>query len=1298
MKKIIKSVCFIISVAMLVGAFSGVGIFTLTPQISVVAEGSGYSEQVWNFEDGTIAPFSIESGGLSRPIGNRTTEINSPYASINKEGAYYFTSVETGTGTTFSDKQVATLVSPLFYIGETTITLKLAGGKDRNTYVALYTVDGAEIARISPNESRYVFKEYTIDLTGKVSIGQPVVLKIVDADESGWGFIAVDDIRFTGSVPSEDVVDINFDFESGALEPFYFVSGSLQDEGVIIGSRTTEINSPCDDIKKQGTYYFTTVETVLQQSNGLYFKDAMTATVRSRLFTIDVYNSPIVTFKIGGGSDSNKLYVALCKSDGTVVAKATRSSNRYIFEDQSWDLTGLITPDDLLYLEIVDKSESGWGNIIFDDFKARGTLPINTSLESEQQVSAITGWSSTKFANLTASVQTLIDRFGSSYPKGEMFINKISQMAKKHDSFWKEGAQATDNHIRAFAGEMETLKKEIALANPYISGSQMMVVSREQYGRDHHNTHTMFPSYAGEHNDNSYSAGGAVRVVDFASAGKVTTLLSSATGVYRDTDISYDGNKFLVSYRKDITDSYHIYEYTLNESKTAVTNEKQLTSMYGADDMDPMYMPSGNIVFTSTREPKYVQCNRQISANIYRMESDGANIIQLTNNTLFDRVTDVLPDGRILYDRWEYNDRDFGSAQGLWTVLEDGTQQVTYYGNNSPTGGVIDGKVIPGTNKVAAIFTSTHDQPWGAFTVIDRSQGVDGAKAVEFTYPASSKANIKESGQSKNIDAYNELEIKYEDPQPLDENFYLVSRQINAGVSKMGIYLIDNFGNETLLYEDENGNFGAYDAVLIQPRVKETVVSERRNYTDDSGKFVVQNVYEGTQMQGVETGSVKTLRVVEIVSKYTFTKNNQWQGEGQQNPGVNWHSFEVKRVLGEVPVYKDGSAYFEVPENTFVYFQLLDKDGKMIQSMRSGTSVQSGETVSCVGCHENRASSVPDYKTKTLDALSENFQIIDNPDYVEGSNLPKTVGVNVADIPQKRTLDFETGTDSLNDIEMSKTDSLPSMNYLTEVQPIFTNNCTSCHGYENPSGNLTLVPDKGIIFNASYVDLWRNRGTSSRFGNLIGSIGAGGTEFTKAKSWGSYSSPLVNKIFNDESHSKLLTNAEKRRIAEWVDLNATYYGDYASNYAEGAVGRSPLTQAELVQIPGLNWDLNWYNTTAMPIYFDNPEKSPLLKNLTGANYNKALQWIKTGKTRLVAEPDVDWDGLTTVPGDSSTPITPYAPGKQDAWRFKKVKMRAAIEKANREAIASGKKRYDSDNTKENGYLDWPEEAFPGYNE
>ncbi len=73
-------------------------------------------------------------------------------------------------------------------------------------------------------------------------------------------------------------------------------------------------------------------------------------------------------------------------------------------------------------------------------------------------------------------------------------------------------------------------------------------------------------------------------------------------------------------------------------------------------------------------------------------------------------------------------------------------------------------------------------------------------------------------------------------------------------------------------------------------------------------------------------------------------------------PGVNWHSFETKRILGTVPVEEDGSANFSAPSGKYLYFQLLDENKKMVHYMRSGVIIHPGETNGCIGCHEDRLS------------------------------------------------------------------------------------------------------------------------------------------------------------------------------------------------------------------------------------------------------------------------------------------------------------------------------------------------------
>jgi tricorn protease-like protein len=143
---------------------------------------------------------------------------------------------------------------------------------------------------------------------------------------------------------------------------------------------------------------------------------------------------------------------------------------------------------------------------------------------------------------------------------------------------------------------------------------------RHQYNRDHHNT-TFFPSAEHEHNDGKFTP--CIELKLRHSDGVVETLLATTEGVIRDPDVHWDGRKIVFSMRKDMNDSYHIYEMDVNDKSV-----KQLTFAKDVDDLFPFYLADDHIGFSSTCEPKYCGCNRHIMANLYRMEPDGANIYQ----------------------------------------------------------------------------------------------------------------------------------------------------------------------------------------------------------------------------------------------------------------------------------------------------------------------------------------------------------------------------------------------------------------------------------------------------------------------------------------------------------------------------------------------------------------------------------------------------------------------------------------------------------------------------------------------
>lgn len=710
-------------------------------------------------------------------------------------------------------------------------------------------------------------------------------------------------------------------------------------------------------------------------------------------------------------------------------------------------------------------------------------------------------------------------------------------------------------------------------ARTVLKDKKILYIEREQFAADHHNTATLFQK--GEINEASFAPGAAMRVLD-VNTGTVKTLIEVPEGVVRDPELSFDGARIVFSMRKNKDDYYHIYEMD-----TTGGGLRQLTFAEGVSDIDPLYLPDGGIAFSSTREPKYCMCNRHIMCNLYRMNADGSNITQLGVSTLFEGHGALLNDGRILYDRWEYVDRNFGDAQGLWTVNPDGTKHTIYYGNNTASpGGVIDGRQIPGSDEVVCTFSSCHDRPWGAIAIIDRKQGVDGVEPLVHIWPAKTRDLVGKG----DLDSFKWIENFYEDPYPLSDQYFLASRTVwfkrgpwNVEAERMGLFLLGRDGTEELLLE---GKQSLFDPMVMEPRFKPAAIPAMRNYVDKTGTFYVQNVYEGTHMQGVEKGAVKYLRVVESPEKRTWTAGG-WFGQGEQAPGMNWHSFENKRILGEVPVEADGSANFEAPAGTYVFFQLLDKDKKMIQSMRSGTMLMPGETNGCIGCHEDRLT-VPAPMAHVPQALKK------SPLRLEGWNGKKPV----------------------------------KFSYLEQVQPILNKHCVSCHDFDQKDRNkLVLAGDKNPYFNASYVNLYVKK--------QVKLVGGGPAAIQPAYSWGSHASPLT-RIIDGKHHGISLSTREKEVLYTWMDINGVYYPVYESAFDATMAGRCPLTNQEineLVNLTGVNfWNLNNYGRTmTAQIAFDRPEKSPCLDAIRSdkGKYKRAVELITLGKKRLQSTPRGD---------------------------------------------------------------------------
>jgi hypothetical protein len=245
---------------------------------------------------------------------------------------------------------------------------------------------------------------------------------------------------------------------------------------------------------------------------------------------------------------------------------------------------------------------------------------------------------------------------------------------------------------------------EQALAGPLRDVDEVVFCTRSRYDDGHWYANIGY--YCDDANRKAYSGNG--RPDDGKlfrlnlRTGAVAVLLDAQGGSVRDPQLHYDGRKILFSYRQAGTDFYHLYEINVDG-----TGLRQLTEG-DFDDYEPTYLPDGDIAFVSTRCNRWVNCWYTQVGIIYRCDGDGKNLRQISANTEHDNTPWVMPDGRLIYMRWEYVDRSQVEYHALWAMNPDGTGQTVYFGNMHSWTVIIDAKPIPGTDKVVASFSPGH--------------------------------------------------------------------------------------------------------------------------------------------------------------------------------------------------------------------------------------------------------------------------------------------------------------------------------------------------------------------------------------------------------------------------------------------------------------------------------------------------------------------------------------------------------------------------------------------------------------
>jgi hypothetical protein len=624
-------------------------------------------------------------------------------------------------------------------------------------------------------------------------------------------------------------------------------------------------------------------------------------------------------------------------------------------------------------------------------------------------------------------------------------------------------------------------------------GVREIVFAVRGMGPDGH-WYANFSYYAEDTERKTYASGGGLFLLELEN-GVVRPLIEDAEGTVRDPAVHYDGERILFSWRRGGTDSFDLYMICRDGQGLS-----QLTSSE-YDDIEPAWLPDGGIVFVSSRCRRWVNCWLTQVATVHRCDADGRNVRPLSANLEHDNTPWPLPDGRILYTRWEYVDRSQVDYHHLWTMNPDGTGQAIFFGNLHPPDLYIDAKPIPGSDEVLFINSPGHgrSEHIGRVAIVHPRQGPDHLPALR---------NLSGDG--------------FRDPYPLSENLFLVARGRD-------LVLMDREGITDVLYrlEPSLGRLELHEPRPVMRREREAVIQPRTDYTQSHGRLIVADATVGRNMDGVMPGEIAKLLVVESLPKpINYT--------GGMDPLSYGGTFTLERILGEVPVERDGSAYFEAPAKRSLFLIAMDEEDNAIKRMQSFLTVMPGETVGCIGCHEHRVQAPPNPQGGILLALQR-----------PPSPLQPVAGIpDVFDFPR-------------------------------DIQPILDRHCVGCHGYtaSGPAGsgpragNVILTGDRGPIFSHSYVSLTvhgqvadgRNRAESNYAPRTLGAV----------------ASPLMHKI-RDGHQGVNLSPDEISLMRYWIETGAPYPGTYGALGA-GAIGGY---HAYLDNEQSLEPDYDWPTTRA----------------------------------------------------------------------------------------------------------------------
>ncbi len=741
------------------------------------------------------------------------------------------------------------------------------------------------------------------------------------------------------------------------------------------------------------------------------------------------------------------------------------------------------------------------------------------------------------------AVRDLRDTFAHQYADGDRYLRRIEAYQRRLPEI-REGLRRGDEAARTAAAEILALQRQALLANPLLDFDRLLLIKRKPLGDPRrpeapdkgYGKFLGLPQQSSWQLDtmpNTFGWENEIAVLSpVCNEGTLRTLYRPPTPrLVADVELHFDADRLMFSMPEQGR-LWQVFELDVNSDTPAAPRRISPGDQPGVHNFDSCYLPNGRIALISTASLQGVPCNDAVVVGtIYVMDADGGNFRQLCFDQDHNYCPTVMGDGRILYLRWEYADLPHHWPRILFTMNPDGTGQREFYGSSSYwPNGIYYARPVPGhPTKVAGVITGHHMGRVGELVIFDPAIGRKEARGVVQRIPG--------YGQQVEPLIQDKLTLntwpKFLHPYPLSEKYFIAACKPTPA-DLWGIYLVDVFDNLVLLKEVED--YSLLEPIPLRKTKRPPVIPEKVDLRYRDAVVYLENVYAGPGLRGVPRDAVKKLRL------FTYHYAYQHLSGGQHRIGTDG-PWEPKRVLGTVPVEKDGSALFRVPANAPISLQPLDAEDKALQLMRSWLTAMPGELVSCVGCHDQQNGAPPNFNTIAARRRPSEIDPWHGP--ARGFSFPR------------------------------------------EVQPVLDKYCVGCHhggtwqdgtrlsdlrrDQDDLSKKIVFRPhrnDPEVVRGASLEELAKKYAAvfPPSYVELRRFVRVGGLEsdlyVLKPGEFHADTTELF-QMLNKGHYGVRLDDESRQRLATWIDLNAPCHGSWAEALGTDRVREPSRRRREL---------------------------------------------------------------------------------------------------------------------------------------